>query len=78
MRGPPSRTQIETNNGSSSGFNNTWLHIFIPLPDTYGSVATGGLWNNGWWQIEYNVVGGNDTTTWQVSVIGNPVHLIVP
>ena len=74
----PGRTRIETNNGGSSGFNNTWLHIFIPLPDTYGSVATGGLWNNGWWQIEYNVVGGNDTTTWQVSVIGNPVHLVVP
>jgi hypothetical protein len=72
------RTQIETNNGASSGFNNTWLHILIPLPDTYGSVGTGGLWNNGWWQIEYNVIGGNDTTTWQVSVIGNPVHLVVP
>ncbi len=68
-------TQIQTANAGSSSFNNTWIHITIPLPGTYGS---GGLWQGGWWQIEYNVSSGNDTTTWQVSVRGNPVHLIVP
>ncbi len=33
----------------------------------------------GWWQIQDVVTsGGNDTTTWQVSVSGYPVHLLVP
>ena len=41
----------------------------------YGRAA---LWQGGWWQIEYNVRSGNDTTTWQVNILGNPVHLIVP
>jgi hypothetical protein len=31
-----------------------------------------------WWKIEYQVDGGNDTTTWQVDIQGNPVHLLVP
>ncbi len=31
-----------------SSFNNTWIHISIPLPTTYGD---GGLWQGGWWQI---------------------------
>ncbi len=70
------RTQITTSIGGRSSFNNTWIHIKIPLPATYGS---GGLWQGGWWQIRYETPGGgNDTTTWQVSVQGNPVHLVVP
>ena len=70
------RTSIRTANGGRSSFNNTWIHISIPLPSTYGD---GGLWEGGWWQIRYEVPGGgNDTTTWQVSVSGNPVHLLVP
>ena len=32
----------------------------------------------GWWQIEYNINAANDTTTWSVSIRGNPVHLILP
>ena len=69
-------TQITTSVGGHSSFNNTWIHIRIPLPATYGS---GGLWQGGWWQIRYETPGGgNDTTTWQVSVSGNPVHLIIP
>ena len=32
----------------------------------------------GWWRIEYNVSGANDTTTWRVSIRGNPVHLVLP
>ena len=58
-------------NGSS--FNNTWIEITIPLSSTYGS---GGLWQGGWWQVQYNVSAGNDTTTWSVNVNGNPVHLV--
>ena len=28
--------------------------------------------------IEYTVGGGNDTTTWKVEILGNPVHLVIP
>jgi hypothetical protein len=77
------RTQIQTyRNGSGSSFDNSVLTIEIPLPATYGS---GGLNppgdatnEEGWWQIEYQVGQANDTTTWQVSIRGNPVHLVVP
>jgi Flp pilus assembly protein TadG len=70
------RTSIQTaKSGSGSSFNSTWIHIQVPLSSTYGS---GGLWQGGWWQIQVNTQGGNDTTTWQVSVRGNPVHLIAP
>jgi hypothetical protein len=68
-----------------SSFNSTWIYISIDLGGNYGSA---GLWgpagnglpatnpNAGWWQIQYNVQGGNDTTTWGVNVVGNPVHLV--
>ena len=68
-------TQLDTADNGRSSFNNTWVHISIPLTN-YG---TGGLWENGWWQIKYTTPdGGNDTTTWQVNIQGNPVHLVVP
>ena len=47
----------------------------IPLPASYGGSS---LWQGGWWQVEYDVSSGNDTTTGQVNVLGNPVHLAVP
>jgi Putative Flp pilus-assembly TadE/G-like len=56
-----------------SSFNNTWIEISIPLPTTYGS---GGLWQGGWWQVQYNVSASSDLTTWSVNVNGNPVHLV--
>ena len=69
-------TQITTYVGGSMSFQNTWIHIRGAIPSTYG---TGGLWGGGWWQIQYlTPSGGNDTTTWQVSISGNPVHLQVP
>jgi hypothetical protein len=58
---------------SGSSFNNTWIEISIPLPTNYGS---GGLWQGGWWQVQYNVSAGSDLTTWSVNVNGNPVHLV--
>ncbi|MDQ6795027.1 MAG: pilus assembly protein TadG-related protein [Chloroflexota bacterium] len=74
------RTSIKTAVGGSSSFNNTWVTITIPLPATYGSggLTPSGETQPGWWKIEYNVSGGNDTTTWMVNLRGNPVHLIVP
>ncbi len=78
----PSVSSIVTTLNGSQVTNGTWIHISVPLPSTYGST---GLWSPsgttqaGWWQVEYTVTqGGNDTTTWQVSVSGNPVHLLVP
>lgn len=70
------RTQIQVvSSGGAQGFNNSVVTITIPLPTNYGS---GGLAENGWWKIRYNVSGGNDTTTWKVTIRGNPVHLVVP
>ena len=39
--------------------------------------------SSGWWMMEYDMSGSasnsaSDLTTWQVNVVGNPVHLIVP
>jgi hypothetical protein len=65
---------ITVANGSNqSSFNNTWIEITIPLGTTYGA---SGLWQGGWWQVQYNVTAGNDLTTWSVNVNGNPVHLV--
>jgi hypothetical protein len=75
----PLVTQLTTtySNGDHP-FDDTWIHVQVPLASTYGSDLS-GLWRDGWWQIQYIVPdGGNDTTTWQVSVSGNPVHLIAP
>ena len=65
-------------NGSGSHFDAHWLRIVIPLPATYGSsgLTPAGESQPGWWKIRYTVGGGNDTTTWQVTIRGNPVHLI--
>jgi hypothetical protein len=77
------RTQVQTyRSGSGSSFDNSVLTIEIPLPATYGAAGLdppGDVTSEqGWWQIEYQVGQANDTTTWQVSIRGNPVHLVVP
>lgn len=63
-----------------SAFDAYWLRITIPLAATYGSsgLTPPGETQPGWWKIRYAVAGGNDTTTWEVKILGNPVHLIVP
>ena len=70
---------ITTAVSGSSSFNNTWIHIRVAIPSTYGASGLWGPGGGGWWQIRYETPGGgNDTTTWQVSISGNPVHLQVP
>ena len=66
--------------GTGSSFDNSVITITIPLPSSYGSVGLtpAGETEPGWWKIEYEVGAANDTTTWQVAILGNPVHLIVP
>jgi hypothetical protein len=74
-------SQITTSTYSSGStvrrYNDSWIAILIALPTNYGT----SLANNGWWKISYTIPSGvqaHDTTTWKVSVRGNPVHLIVP
>jgi hypothetical protein len=73
-------TSVQTAASGSSYFNNSVMTIQIVLPTTYGSggLTPPGETQAGWWKIEYQVGGGNDTTTWQVNIRGNPVHLVVP
>ena len=80
----PSRTCTRVTSSTYSGgstikrYNDSWVAILVTLPSNYGST---GLANNGWWKISYTIPTGvqaTDTTTWKVSVRGNPVHLIVP
>ena len=72
-------TQIQTSNGSPL-FDNKIVTIRVPLPADYGTsdLDPNGLGEDGWWRIEYETSAANDTTTWQVELIGNPVHLMVP
>jgi len=69
---------------SSGGtfFQNSSLKILIPIPGTYGQTGLhppgDPAGQDGWWRIKYTVQSANDTTTWMVSVLGNPVHLTVP
>lgn len=72
-------TEIQTSNGSAL-FNNHLISIDIRLPSTYGSVGLtpSGETEPGWWKIEYEMSAANDTTTWEVSINGNPVHLVIP
>jgi hypothetical protein len=77
------RTEIQTyRSGSGSSFDNSVITIEIPLPPDYGRNGLnppGDVTNEeGWWQIEYQVGAANDTTTWRVSIRGNPVHLVLP
>ncbi len=70
---PPGCGEKATSGGQF--YQNSWVKIMITLPTTYGD-ASHPLTQNGWWKIRYTVSKGNDTTTWQVSILGNPVHLI--
>lgn len=73
-------TELQTAISGVSQFNNAWITIKISIPAGYGSGADDlipvGETQAGWWKIEYQVAGGNDTTTWRVRLQGNPVHLI--
>ena len=75
---PPAGCPNATSGGTF--FQNSWITILVPLPTSYGSVSLKptGETQPGWWKIEYTVGGGSDLTTWEVNVLGNPVHLVVP
>lgn len=76
-------TSIQTATGGTNHYNNSWITITVPLPNTYGLVGDTllppGETQRGWWKVEYTIsASGNDTTTWEVSIRGNPVHLVTP
>jgi len=53
--------------------------ISVTLPTTYAAPTPPGEAGPGWFKIQYITTGtGQDVTTWQVNVRGNPVHLITP
>ncbi len=72
---------IQTARDGKSLFNNHWIDISVPLGSDYGQGADDltptGESEPGWWKVEYTISrGGNDTTTWEVNLKGNPVHLV--
>ncbi len=75
-------SSIQTAVGGTNLYNNSWITISVPLSNTYGILDTltpPGETQPGWWKIEYTITAsGNDTTTWEVTIRGNPVHLVQP
>jgi putative Flp pilus-assembly TadE/G-like protein len=75
-------TTLVTSTSSCKYYNNQWVTILAQIPTNYTApVAPGDPAGSGggWWKIEYATTGtGQDITTWQVNIRGNPVHLVVP
>lgn len=59
-------------------FQDRTIRILIPLAANYSCLATSGQPDNCWWKVEYEDTdaNANETTTWGVTVKGDPVHLI--
>jgi Flp pilus assembly protein TadG len=79
-------TSIQTNTGTgglgAQVFNGCWVTIEIPIPANYSAPTPPGETEGGWWKIRYNMGGltsdnSFDLTTYQVSIRGNPVHLVL-
>jgi hypothetical protein len=73
-------TSLRTSDASGCRYyNNQWVTISVPIPATYTAPTPPGEPGPGWWKIEYGTLGtGQDITTWEVNIRGNPVHLITP
>jgi hypothetical protein len=74
-------SSLLTANSGASQYQNAWVTISIPLPASYGvgGLTPPGETEPGWWKIEYSITSAaNDTTTWEVNIRGNPVHLVIP
>jgi len=74
-------TTIQTATNGTNWYQDSWITIDVPLSSTYGQGADTlkppGETQAGWWKIQYDITAaGNDTTTWEVSIRGNPVHLV--
>lgn len=75
-------TQLRTTISGTAQYNNSWVTITVPLPKTYDAPLPPGEpagTQGGWWKIRYTFDSvTTDTTTWQASIRGNPVHLVQP
>lgn len=75
-------TVLPTTVSGTARYNNSWVTLTVPLPMSYTAPVppgepAGSL--GGWWKIKYNFSDQTtDSTTWQVSIRGNPVHLVQP
>jgi hypothetical protein len=73
------QTSLPTSNAVTNFYNNQWVTISVALPSSYRAATPPGETQPGWWKIEYTVgTSGQDVTTWEVTIRGNPVHLVVP
>ena len=75
-------TSLKTTISGTGQYNNSWVTLTIPLPKTYTAPLPSGEPAGilgGWWKIRYSFDSTTtDTTTWQASIRGNPVHLVLP
>jgi Flp pilus assembly protein TadG len=72
-------TTLTTSTSSCNYYNNNWVTISAQIPVTYTAPTPPGEPGPGWWKIEYGTLGtGQDITTWEVNIRGNPVHLVIP
>jgi hypothetical protein len=76
-------TSITANTGTQQKFNGCWVTIEVAIPPGYAAATPPGETEPGWWKIRYTIGGSAsdtsfDVTTWQVSIRGNPVHLVLP
>jgi hypothetical protein len=73
---------ITVTDSSGAIFNGSWLNIKIPLTV---STSTGKTYKDmvsqygGYWKMQYYIAPNataDDATTWEISVVGSPVHLV--
>ena len=63
---------------SGYSFQDRTVFLEIPLASDYDCAAPAGQPRDCWWKVEYedNNSNANETTTWGVTILGDPVHLI--
>ncbi len=72
-------TSLQTSNTSKNFYNNQWVTLTVNIPTGYTAPTPPGEPGAGWWKIKYITTGkGQDVTTWEVNIRGNPVHLVIP
>lgn len=72
----PTTSTCGINNMTSSVFNGRITNIRIPLPDEYrcNDSDVNGCWTR--MRLTYGAGGVQDTTSWEVALNGNPLHLV--
>ena len=74
-------SSLKTTIGGAGQYNNSWVTLTVPFSKTYTAplpASEPAGTQGGWWKIRYsfdNIT--TDTTTWQASIRGNPVHLVL-